>query len=110
MTRVPRGVVHAIRVFLKCSHTGGPVNGPEFNRVIPGRCDERIPSSWVIIGRVDFATMFVEGAYGIGCWREGRIVDLDGSIGDGGDQEGVVGFGPCEVVNTVRSVEGDEFG
>lgn len=85
MTRVPRGVVHAIRVFFKCSHTGRPVNGPEFNRVVPGRCDERITSSGVIIGRVDFASVLVEGADGIGRWREGRVVDFNGSIGDGRD-------------------------
>lgn len=53
--------------------------------------------------------MFFEGAERVGVRREGGVVDFYGAIGDGGDEDRVVRFGPSDVIDSVGGVEGDEF-
>lgn len=38
------------------------------------------------------------------------VKELDGSIGDSGDGEGIVGLGPAAIVNGVGGFEGSELG
>ena len=42
--------------------------------------------------------------------RESGVIEFDGAVGYGGDEEGVVGFRPGDVVDAVGGVEGGEFG
>lgn len=52
----------------------------------------------------------MEGSNGIRCGGKSEVVELDRTIGDGGDEKGVVRFGPRDVVDSVGSVEGDVLG
>lgn len=54
--------------------------------------------------------MFVEGTDGIRCGGKGEVVELDRAVGDGGDEKGVVRFGPRNIVDTVSGVESDVLG
>lgn len=54
--------------------------------------------------------MLMERADGVGSWGEREVVEFDGAVGDGGEDEGIVGFRPGEVVDAVGGVEGGEFG
>ena len=54
--------------------------------------------------------MLVERTNGIRGRGQGEVVELDGAIGYGGDEEGVVGFGPSDIVYAVGGVVGGELG
>jgi hypothetical protein len=54
--------------------------------------------------------VLLEGTNGVGGWREGVVEELERSIGDSSDGEGVVGLGPAAVVDGVGGVEEGELG
>lgn len=87
-----------------------PVHGPELESIIPGRGDEGVATQGVPIDGVYLAGMFLEGPYGVLRDGEVEVVELEGAVGDGGDEEGVVGLGPGGVVDGVGCVEGDGVG
>ncbi|KAM2703440.1 hypothetical protein EV2_005030 [Malus domestica] len=82
---VPYGGVDAVCVFLEGSNRGRAVNGPELDGVVPGGGEEGVTARGVVIGGADLARVLVEGAKGIGGRGQSGIVNLDGSVGDGGD-------------------------
>lgn len=96
--------------YLEGANTSGPINGPQLNGVVPRSRKKRIPSYGIIIRRVGLARVLVEGSDRVRGRREGEVVELDGAVGDGGDEEGVVGLGPGDVVDAVGGVEGGNFG
>lgn len=104
---VPRDGVHAIRMLPKSAEGSGAVEGPELNGIVPGSREERVAARWVVIETVDFTGVFFEGAERVGVRREGGVVYFDRAIGDGGDEDGVVRFGPRDVVDTIGGVVGD---
>lgn len=96
--------------YLEGANTSGPINGPQLNGVVPRSREKRIPSHRIIIRRVGLARVLVERSNRVRGRREGEVVELDGAVGDGGDEEGVVGLGPGDVVDPVGGVEGGDFG
>lgn len=110
VARVPDGGVDAVGVLLEGADAGGAVEGPELDGVVPGGGEEGVAADGVVVGGVDLAGVLVEGADGVGGWREGEVVELDGAVGYGGDDDGVVRFRPGEVVDAVGGVVGDELG
>ncbi|PON87316.1 hypothetical protein TorRG33x02_169520, partial [Trema orientale] len=110
MTRVPDGAIHAVSVLLECPHAGGAVQGPELDGVVPRRGDEGIASDRVVIGGLDLAGVLVEGANWVGGRGQGEVVELDGAIGYGGNDEVVVGLGPGDIVHAVGGVVRGELG
>lgn len=91
----------------KSAEGSGAVEGPELNGIVPGSREERVAARWVVIETVDFTGVFFEGAERVGVRREGGVVYFDRAIGDGGDEDGVVRFGPRDVVDTIGGVVGD---
>ena len=110
VARVPDGGVDAVGVLLEGSEAGGAVEGPELDGVVPGGGEEGVAAEGVVVGGVDLAGVLAEGADGVGGRGEGGVVELDGAVGDGGDDEGVVGLGEGEVVDAVGGVVGGELG
>lgn len=107
---VPDGGVNAVGMLLEGANRGGAVESPELDGVIPGSRDEGVTADGVVIGGVNLAGVFLEGADGVGGGGESEVVELDGAVGDGGDDEGFVGFRPGEVVDAVSGVVSDELG
>ncbi|CAI0476090.1 unnamed protein product [Linum tenue] len=108
--RVPRHRVDAVGVFLESTDAGGAVERPELDGVVPGGGDEGVAARGVVVHPVDFARVLLEGSERVLRRREVGVEELDGAVGDGGDEKGVVGFGPGEIVDAVGRVEGDDLG
>ncbi|KAE8673302.1 hypothetical protein F3Y22_tig00111794pilonHSYRG00047 [Hibiscus syriacus] len=87
----------------------GAVEGPELDGIVPRSGEERIAARRVLIETVDFTGVFFHGADRVGLRKESGVVDLDRSIGYGGGEDGIVGFGPGDVVDTFSGVEGNEL-
>lgn len=110
VARVPNGRVNAIGMLLESTDTCGSIEGPELDAVVPRRRQKGVTADGVEVEGVDFAGVFLEGANRIGGGREGEVVELDRAVSDGGDEERFVRLGPGDIVDTVGSVEGGEFG
>jgi len=52
--------------------------------------------------------VFVEGADRVGGRGKREVVDLERAVGYGGDEEGVVGLGPGDVVDAVGEGDTDD--
>ncbi|KAK3431196.1 hypothetical protein EUGRSUZ_E02750 [Eucalyptus grandis] len=107
---VPGGGVDAVGVLLEGADAGGAVDGPELDGVVPGGGEEGVAAGGVVVDALDLAGVLVEGAERVAGGREGGVVELDGAVGDGGDEEGVVRFRPGDVVDAVGGVEGGDLG
>ena len=110
MLRVPHRLVDAVRVLLEGPDARGAIHGPELHGVVPRRREERVAARGVVVDGVDFTRVLLERSDRVGGRREGRVVDFDGAVSDGGHEDGVVGFGPGDVVDRVGGVEGDGLG
>ena len=44
----------------------------------------------------------------VGGWSENSVVELDGAVSDGSDDDGVMGFGPSDVIDAIGSVIGTD--
>ncbi|GER24504.1 NAD-dependent glycerol-3-phosphate dehydrogenase family protein [Striga asiatica] len=91
-------------------HARWPIDGPQFHGVIPRRAQERVLPDGVEVDAVALARVLVERTDRVGGRRQGRVVDLERAVGDGGDDERIVGFRPAEVVDAVGGVEGRALG
>lgn len=68
MTRVPGGTVDAVSVLLEGPYTGGSVESPELDGVVPGGGEEGVAADWVVVGGLDLAGVFLERADWVGGW------------------------------------------
>lgn len=107
---VPDGGVDAVGVLLEGAEAGWAVDGPELDGVVPGGGEEGVAADGVPVDGVELAGVLVEGADGIGGGGEGEVEDLDGAVGDSGEEEVVVVLGPGAVVDAVGGVEDAELG
>lgn len=110
VTRVPNGRIDAIGMLFECADAGRPVKGPELGGIVPRRSQKGVAANWIVVCGVNLASMLVEGSNGIRCGGKSEVVELDGTIGDCGDEKGIVRFGPGDVVDSVGGVEGEVLG